>query len=109
MKTKTLKKRIRRLETRLQEDSRKLAKLKRKFEAQVKADAAKAKKKSAARAAAKMAASASSAPVKVKRKLNLSPERRAQLSAAMKARWAAIRAASAPNPPKVSTTEYQTL
>ncbi len=43
-----------------------------------------------------------SAPKKVKRKLNLSPERRAQLAEAMKARWTAKRAKvpeSAPPPP----------
>jgi hypothetical protein len=34
---------------------------------------------------------------KKKRKLNLTPERRAQLAAAMKARWAAKRAAAAAN------------
>lgn len=109
MKTKTLKKRIRRLETRLREGSRKLAKLKRKLEAQLKADAAKAKKKLAARAAAQTAVSTSGAPAKVKRKMNLSPERRAQLSAAMKARWAMIRAASATHPENASTSEFQTL
>lgn len=35
---------------------------------------------------------------KAKRKLNLSPERRAQLAAAMKARWAAKRAVAGDNP-----------
>ena len=110
MKLKTLKKKIRRLESRLLEGPKKLAKLKQKFEALVKANAAKARKKSAARAAAtrrknhgstaKSQAKLASAkgrgvPKKVKRKLNLSPERREQLAVAMRARWAAKRAAEA--------------
>lgn len=109
MKSKTLKKKIRRLEIRLQEGPKKLAKLKRKLEAQLAADAAKARKKAAAKAsptnsqnkrpAAKpVTAKGTSAPQKVKKKLNLSPERRAQLSAAMKARWVAKRAAAAASP-----------
>jgi len=107
MKLKTLKKKIRRLETRLLEGPKKLAKLKGKLAALVKANAAKAKKKSTARAAGagkekrsstaksqvKPAGAQGSAPKKVKRKLNLSPERREQLAAAMRARWAAKRAA----------------
>ena len=115
MKLKTLKKKIRRLETRLLEGPKKLAKLKQKFEALVKANAAKARKKSAARAAAtrrqnrgstaksqaKPAAAKIGAPKKAKRKLNLSPERREQLAAAMRARWAAKRAADA-TPPDTS-------
>jgi hypothetical protein len=124
MKLKTLSKKIRRLETRLREGPKKLAKLKRKLEAVVAANARKARRKSAARAAATRQAAKSSTPnqkkkdgltaqprvrpadakrpraaKKVKRKLNLSPERRAQLAAAMKARWAAKRAAAEPNPP----------
>jgi hypothetical protein len=112
MKLKTLKKKIRRLETRLLEGPKKLAKLKGKLAALVKADAAKAKKKSMARAAAaskkkrrstaksqiKPAGANGSAPKKEKRKLNLSPERREQLAAAMRARWAAKRAAEATSP-----------
>lgn len=110
MKIKTLKKKIRRLETRLQEGPTKLAKLKSKLEAIVKADAAKARKKLAARAAIAREAASGSAktaeakgrPIakqatggKAKKKLNLSPERRAQLADAMRARWAAKRAAEA--------------
>ena len=92
MKAKTLKKKIRRLEIRLQEGPKKLAKLKRKLEAMVKANEAAAKRKAAAReAAARRAAKRT----KVKRTLNLSPERRAQLAEAMRARWAARRAAAA--------------
>ena len=110
MKLKTLKKKIRRLETRLLEGPKKLAKLKGKLAALVKANAAKAKKKSTARAAGagnkkpnstaksqiKAADAKGVAPKKVKRKLNLSPERREQLAEAMRARWAAKRAAEAP-------------
>jgi hypothetical protein len=112
MKLKTLKKKIRRLETRLLDGPKKLAKLKGKLAALVKANAAKAKKKSTARAAGagkkkrnstaksqvKPADAKGAAPKKVKRKLNLSPERREQLAAAMRARWAAKRAAESTPP-----------
>ena len=134
MKLKNLKKKIRRLETRLQEGPKKLAKLKRKLEALVIANAAKAKRKSAGLAAvARRTTKASTAtpekkrrsqakpPVKpavakrpsaakkVKRTLNLSPERRAQLAAAMKARWAAKRAAAEPIPQNTPTDRDFTL
>jgi hypothetical protein len=110
MKLKTLTKKIRRLETRLLEGPKKLVKLKGKLAALVTANAAKAKRKSMARAVAarkkKRRSTAKSqvkpagakkagAPKKVKRKLNLSPERREQLAAAMRARWAAKRTAEA--------------
>jgi hypothetical protein len=122
MKLKTLRKKIRRLETRLAEGPKKLVKLKRKLEALVTANAAKAKRKSAARAAAARQTAIASTPTqkerrrlkakpqarppsakgpsvakKVKRKLNLSPERREQLAAAMRGRWAAKRAAAEAN------------
>ena len=122
MKFKTLKKKIRRLETRLLEGPKKLAKLKGKLAALVKANAAKAKKKSMARAAlagkekrsstaksqAKSTSAKGSAPKKAKRKLNLSPERREQLAAAMRARWAAKRAAAA-TPPDGSVSHDFTI
>jgi cell division septum initiation protein DivIVA len=111
MKPKNLRKKIQRLEKRLQEGPKKLAKLKQKLQAAEAAKKLKASRKSAsraARAAAKpskaiekkapaqaAAAKKSGAGKKVKKKLNLSPERRAQLAAAMKARWAAKRAAEA--------------
>jgi hypothetical protein len=98
MKRKTLRKKIRRLEKRLQEGPKKLAKLKQKLQAAETAKAMKASKKSGARAARGPRASAQTKRAggkKAKRKLNLSPERRAQLAAAMKARWAAKRAAEA--------------
>jgi hypothetical protein len=120
MKLKTLKKKIRRLETRLLEGPKKLAKLKGKLAALVKADAAKAKKKSMARVAAarrkkrrstaesqvKPAGANGSAPKKVKRKLNLSPERREQLAAAMRARWAAKRAAEGAPPDTSASRDF---
>jgi hypothetical protein len=121
MKLKTLKKKIRRLETRLLEGPKKLAKLKGKLAALVRANAAEAKKKSTARAAAtrrknrgstaKSQAKAASAkrpgaPKKEKRKLNLSPERREQLAAAMRARWAAKRAAEATSPDTSATGDF---
>ena len=114
MKLKTLRKKIRKLEARLQEGPAKLVKLKRKLEAMAKAQARKTKRKPAARTgAARRVAKASAlvktagakkrSPVaKVKRKLNLSPERRAQLAAAMKARWAAKKAAAGTNPQSTS-------
>ena len=113
MKLKNLKKKIQRLEKRLREGPQKLAKLRQKLQAAEAAKAMKAARKSAARATAarpaakpspsiakKSSAQTPSAkkprPVKkAKRKLNLSPERRAQLAVAMKARWAAKRAAEA--------------
>lgn len=113
MKVKTLKKKIRRLETRLEEGPRKLAKLKRKLELQTRANEAAAQQETAARhrtaAPAQKGRPAAKAPrpgalklaasSKVRRTLNLTPERRAQLSQAMKARWAARRATlPAPNP-----------
>jgi hypothetical protein len=125
MRLKTLRKKIRRLEARLQKGATKLAKLKQKLEATATAAAAKAKRKSAARAGRarrrikdsaqtqnKKGRLTAKAPVRsagakspsaarnVKRKLNLSPERRAQLAAAMKARWAAKRAAAEAESPK---------
>ena len=128
MKPKNLSKKIRRLEARLQKSAKKLAKLKQKLEAA--ASAAKKKAKSAVRAGevrksvktlgraekknrrltpeSRMRAVAAKRPItakKVKRKLNLTPERRAQLAAAMKARWAAKRAAAAANTQNTSTEQ----
>lgn len=88
-KQKTLTKRIRRLEARLQKDTKKLAKLKQKLGA---GSGAKPAKKGHLTPIAK--AKPAAAAKRAKRKLNISPERRAQLAAAMKARWAAKRAAA---------------
>jgi hypothetical protein len=87
---KSLRKRIRRLEGRLQKGGKKLAKLKQKLGTAETATApgGRAGKKPAA------AVKEPSAPKKVKRKLNLTPERRAQLAETMRARWAAKRAAA---------------
>ena len=103
MKLKKLTKKIRLLEARLQKGAKRLAKLKRKRGAARTAGAAKIRSKSRgsagkARKTATASAGEPSAGKKVKRKLNLTPERRAQLAAAMKARWAAKRAAAATNP-----------
>ena len=102
MKLKKLKKKIQQLEKRLREGPQKLAKLRRRLQEAESANALKAARKSAARATATAGKKSrepttggkkpSSAP-KAKRKLNLSPERRAQLAAAMKARWVAKRVA----------------
>lgn len=118
MKPKNLEKKIRRLEARLRAGPGKLAKLKRKLAAMSAAKARKAQKKAAARAVARQTVQSLAAtqkrsvkpasaekPIaagKVKRKLNISPERRAQLSAAMKARWAAKRASVGANPQSAS-------
>jgi hypothetical protein len=119
MKPKNLSKKIRRLEVRLQKGAKKLAKLKQKLEAAAAASAAKKKRKSAVRAgevrkkvkssgrAEKKTAAVKgpSTVKKVKRKLNLTPERRAQLAAAMKARWAAKRAAADATTQNTSTEQ----
>jgi hypothetical protein len=137
MKLKKLTKKIRSLEARLQKGAKRLAKLKQKLGAATKAGGAgapsRSKKKSTARPRAARRAGKSSATQKkgrrltakpqvrpaavkrpsvakkVKRKLNLSPERRAQLAAAMKARWAAKRAAVGANPQDTSTSLDFTL
>ena len=116
-KVKSLKKKIRRLEARLQKGEKKLARLKQKLGAAETRAAAKPKSKSAGvtqkasapidtnkerlplKANAKPAATVngSGAAKSAKRKLNLTPERREQLAAAMRARWAAKRAAAATN------------
>ena len=96
MKLKKLKKKIQQLEKRLREGPEKLAKLKRKLQQAESAKELKAARKSAVRATAsaeKKSGEPTTGAKKAKRKLNLSPERRAQLAATMKARWAAKRAA----------------
>jgi hypothetical protein len=128
MKRKTLKKKIRRLEARLRAGAKKLNKLKGKLGAITRAGAGKKKKKSATRArkAGKTAkavtpiqkkrrrakakpavippaAKKPSVAKKVKGKPGFSPERRAQLAAAMKARWTAKRAADEASPQNIST------
>ena len=97
MKLKTLKKKIRRLETRLLEGPKKLAKLKGKLAAKA-AATRKKNRSSTAKSHVTPAGAQGAAPKKLKRKLNLSPERREQLAAAMRARWAAKRAAEATLP-----------
>ena len=95
MKPKKLKKRIQQLEKRLREGSEKLERLRRKLQQAETARALKAARKSAARVTAltgTKSVGSTTGGKKPKRKLNLSPERRAQLAAAMKARWAAKRA-----------------
>src|SRR4249919_1378917 len=115
MKLKKLKKKIQQLEKRLREGPEKLASLKRKLQQAESAKALKAARRSAARATAS-AGKKSLEPTtgakkprsakKARRKLNLSPERRAQLAAAMKARWAAKRAAADSNPHESSTNGH---
>jgi hypothetical protein len=96
MKIKGLRKKITRLEKRLRQGSQKLAELKRSLETAEAVKALSAARNSAARAAAALIAEEQKPAVKKpKRKLNLSPERRAQLASAMKARWAAKKVAEA--------------
>ena len=119
-KFKSLQKKIRRLEARLQKGEKKLARLKQKLGAAETRAAAKPKgkatavtqkaskasasidknkKRSPLKTGVKSAASVkgSGAAKSAKRKLNLTPERHEQLAAAMKARWAAKRAAAGTN------------
>jgi hypothetical protein len=115
MKTKRLTKKIQRLEARLQKGANKLASLKQKLRAAEAASVTKTKRKRAAgarealipvrvaaleenqrRLTAKTAPKPAGASgrisfTEVKKKRQITPERRAQLSAAMKARWAARR------------------
>jgi predicted RNase H-like nuclease (RuvC/YqgF family) len=98
MKPKKLRKRIQQLEKCLREGSEKLARLKSKLQQAETAKALKAARKSAARVTAlagTKSVESTTGAKKPRRKLNLSPERRAQLAAAMKARWVAKRAAEA--------------
>ena len=121
MKLKNLRKKITRLEKRLRKGQKKLTKLRRKLEAMEAEKALRGARNSPARAIAPRPATKASTSVgkkspaqaageksgsikKTKKRLNLSPERRAQLAAAMKARWAAKRAAEA-NAKTTSTPE----
>jgi len=112
MRPKRLRKKIRQLETRLQKDRRKLAKLEKKLKAVLAGEAKKRRNKASSRTIdrlsvkplvsdtkqgeveAQPAVAKGGRRKKERRKLNLSPERRAQLSAQMKARWAAKKAAA---------------
>jgi ribosomal protein L29 len=124
VKLKNLRKKVRRLEKRLQEGQKKLAKLRQKLQAAQTAKAMKAARKPAARATTARPAPKPSTPIetksptqtteskkrsaskKAKRKLNLSPERHAQLAAAMKARWAAKRTAEASTTPASADDQH---
>jgi len=133
MRIKRLTKKIQRLEARLQKGAKKLASLKQKLKTAETARLAKTKRKRAARArealipvrvaalqknqrrltaktAPKAAGVSERISIKeVKKKRRITPERRAQLSAAMKARWAAKRAAAAAPPQSNSAREGFTL
>jgi len=128
MKIKRLTKKIQRLEARLQKGAKKLATLKQKLGAAEAARLAKTRRKRAARAREALIpvrvaalqknqrrltpktepkranASGRISFKEVKKKRHITPERRAQLSAAMKTRWAAKRAAATPEP----TSQEQT-
>jgi hypothetical protein len=122
VKLKNLRKKVRRLEKWLQEGPKKLVRLRQKLQAAQAAKAMKAARKPAAGAAATRPASKPSTPIekksptqtskkpgagkKAKRKLNLSPARRTQLAAAMKATWAAKRAAEASATPASADDQH---
>jgi hypothetical protein len=97
-KSKSLQKKIRRLEARLKKGEKKLARLKQKLGA-AETRAATQPKSRKAGVKPTTTAKGSAAGKSVKRKLNLTPERREQLAAAMRARWAAKRAAAGTNRP----------
>jgi len=132
MKQKKLIKKIQRLEAQLQKRTVKLATLKRKLKAMEAAKFGKAKSKSSARGRKAFPTGARPASIQtvkqrllamtapkpkpttagrslksVKKKRHITPERRAQLSAAMKARWAAKAAARA-NPQQNSQEQTPT-
>ena len=122
MKLKNLRKKTMRLEKRLREGPKKLAKLRRKLEAMEAKKALRAARRSAAHATAPRLAAKPSTSVeekspaqaaveqpasvkKAKKSLNLSPERRKQLATAMKARTAK-RAAEASATPASADDRY---
>jgi hypothetical protein len=90
-KLKSLSKKLKRLESSIQKDAKKLAKLQRKVEMALKAETVRARTLIPITANSKPEQTA--APVKKKRMLTA--EGRAKLAALMKARWEAKRAASA--------------
>lgn len=118
MKLKTLKKKIRRLEKRLREGPIKLAQLKEDLAEMESEEQAATRTRAARRGATKTAArkrkpgakaatpakskkaTALTALVKTKRNLDISPERRLELSAQMKARWAARKSVSVETAPQ---------
>jgi hypothetical protein len=93
-KLKNLNKKLRRLEASLRKDAKKLAKLQRKVEAALRAEAAPARVKVPVRVEnASQPARPAASPAKKERALT--PAGREKLSAMMKARWAAKRAGAA--------------
>ena len=90
MKLKSLKKKLLRLEASLKKDSKKLAKLQKKIDMALQAEAAKPK--SPVQNGTSDPSAAETCSLK---KRNLTPEGRAKLAALMKARWDAKRASTA--------------
>jgi hypothetical protein len=93
IKLKSLKKKLLKLEASLQKDAKKLAKLKRKVETALSAESGRLKPVTGVRNGSTSVKPVSPAASK---KRALTPEGRAKLSALMKARWAAKRAATVP-------------
>ena len=96
IKLKSLKKKLLKLESSLQKDAKKLAKLKRKVETALRAESTQAKLSPVARAG-EPPKSVRPATRPASKKRALTPEGRAKLSALMKARWDAKRAHVASN------------
>jgi hypothetical protein len=93
-KLKSLSKKLRRLEASLQKDAKKLAKLQRKVEAALRAESAPARANAPGWVEDASRPSGPAAPP-AKKKRELTPAGREKLSAMMKERWAAKRAAAA--------------
>jgi len=94
-KLKDIEKKIHRLETGIKKDTVKLSKLKLKAEAARKAKTSKPKKGVSASQASNSTPKAHEAPASTKKRPGgLTPEGRARLAAAAKARWAAKKAAA---------------
>jgi hypothetical protein len=93
IKLKSLKKKLLRLEARLQKDARKLSKLQSKVDAALRTQSTQTKSPIRIRNGSEPARLALPA---AKKKRQLTPAGRAKLSAMMKARWAAKRAGTVP-------------
>ena len=96
IKLKSLNKKLLRLEASLQKDARKLAKLRRRVEAALRAESAPAEVESPVRVE-EASKTGTSTPVTKKKRSGLTPAGRDKLSALMKARWAAKRAGTVPD------------
>ena len=104
MNLKNLNKKIRRLVNRIEKDTKKLAKFRMRLNAPKRTKRSAKKNKPAARRKPAQAKTSNAVAPAAKKKHTMSPERRAQLSAAMNARWAAKRAAAKTKVPSSDTS-----